>query len=45
MKWIAVVCIALVGLLGLAACQGNVASVSLPLAQDKPTFLYFYTDN
>lgn len=36
---------ALIALLGLTACQGNTASVSLPLAQDKPTFLFFYTDN
>ncbi len=36
---------ALLVLLVLAACQGTVASVNLPLSQDKPTFLYFYTDN
>lgn len=29
----------------LAACGGTTARVDLPLATDKPTFLYFYTDN
>lgn len=37
--------VAVIALLGLSACQGNAVSVSLPLAKDKPTFLFFYTDN
>ncbi|MEZ4670635.1 MAG: hypothetical protein R3E39_22255 [Anaerolineae bacterium] len=33
--------------LALAACGGvgeNAPSVTLPLAKDKPTFLFFFTD-
>ncbi len=32
--------------IGLAACAGASApSASLPLAEGRPTFLFFYTDN
>lgn len=31
---------------GLSACaSGDTRSVSLPLAESGPTFLFFYTDN
>lgn len=33
-------------LLALVACSSNAApDVPLPLAEDKPTFVFFYTDN
>ena len=34
-------------LMGLTACGGSSPQVgaTLPLAADKPTFLFFYTDN
>ena len=38
--------VAIVMMLGLSACATtNNTSASLPLAGDKPTFLFFYTDN
>lgn len=44
-------CLVLLALLGLTACAGGansatpLAAVRLPLAADRPTFLFFYTDN
>jgi ABC-type glycerol-3-phosphate transport system substrate-binding protein len=41
----AVKLMALLGaILALAACSSGTAA-PLPLAQDKPTFMFFYTDN
>jgi hypothetical protein len=36
-----------IGAVALAACggQGGASSEGLPLAKDRPTFLFFYTDN
>lgn len=28
----------------VTACGGGASSVALPLADDQPTFIYFYTD-
>jgi ABC-type glycerol-3-phosphate transport system substrate-binding protein len=41
MKWIFFSLLAL----GLAACGGSSAEIALPLADDQPTVLFFYTDN
>jgi hypothetical protein len=44
-------CLFLLALVGLAACAGGensstpLPAVKLPLAADRPTFLFFYTDN
>lgn len=35
----------LVMVVGLGACTNTTTTVNLPLADDKPTFLFFYTDN
>ncbi len=38
--------IAVAMLVGLSACVSTgTSSVDLPLANDKPTFMFFYTDN
>jgi hypothetical protein len=37
--------ILLFALLTLSACGSNSSSVTLPLAEDRPTFIYFFSDN
>jgi hypothetical protein len=44
-------CLFVLALLGLTACGGaersatSLPAVTLPLAVDRPTFLFFYADN
>ena len=43
MRLLRLLSLLLAALLALTACGG--ASAELPLAEDKPTLLFFYTDN